>query len=178
MGMLDGLLGQILSGAAGQQRGDDDALSGMSGMGRAPGGMGGLGGLESLLGGAAGGGGMAGAAGAGGLMGVLLQMLQQNGGLGGLLSQFQQAGYGDQANSWVSNGQNQAISGDILSKVLGSGQLDQIAQQLGMSRGQAADQMASALPDVVNHMTPQGSLPSNGDDLVSRALEMLNRGGR
>ena len=111
-------------------------------------------------------------------MGVLLQMLQQNGGLGGLLSQFQQAGYGDQANSWVSQGQNLPINGDILSKVLGSGQLDQIAQQLGMSRGQAADQMASALPDVVNHMTPQGSLPSNGDDLVSRALEMLNRGGR
>lgn len=121
---------------------------------------------------------MAGAAGAGGIMAVLLQMLQQNGGLGGLMSQFQQAGYGDHANSWVSQGQNQPINGDILSKVLGSGQLDQIAQQLGMSRGQAADQMASALPDVVNHMTPQGSLPSNGDDLVSRALEMLNRGGR
>lgn len=179
MGMLDGLLGQVLSGAMQPGQGDDGGLPGMSGMGRAPGGMGGLGGLESILGGGgAGGAGMAGAAGAGGLMAVLLQMLQQNGGLGGLLSQFQQAGYGNQADSWVSNGQNMPINGDILSKVLGSGQLDQIAQQLGMSRGQAADQMASALPDVINHMTPQGAVPSNGDDLVNRALEILNRGGR
>ena len=179
MGMLDGLLGQVLSGAMQPGQGDEDGLPGMTGMGRAPGGMGGMGGLESILGGGgSGGAGMAGAAGAGGLMAVLLQMLQQNGGLGGLLSQFQQAGYADQADSWVSNGQNMPINGDILSKVLGSGQLDQIAQQLGMSRGQAADQMASALPDVINHMTPQGAVPSNGDDLVNRALEILNRGGR
>lgn len=180
MGMLDGLLGQILSGAMQPGAADDGGLPGMSGMGRAPGGMGGLGGLESILGGGGGGGGagMAGAAGAGGLMAVLLQMLQQNGGIGGVLSQFQQAGYGKQADSWVANGQNMPINGDILSQVLGSGQLDQIAQQLGMSRGEAADQMASALPDVVNHMTPKGSVPSNGDDLVNRALEMLQRGGR
>ena len=111
-------------------------------------------------------------------MGVLLQMLQQNGGLGGLLSQCQQAGYGDQANSWVSQGQNLPINGDILSKVLGSGQLDQIAQQLGMPRGQVADEMASALPEVVNQMTPKGSVPDNSDDVVSRALEILQRGGR
>ncbi len=179
MGMLDGLLGQILSGAMTPGQADDRGLPGMGGMARAPGGAspGGLGGLESMLGGG-GGGGMAGAAGAGGIVAVLLQLLQQNGGLGGLLAQFQKAGYGDHANSWVSNGQNMPISGDILSKVLGSGQLDQIAQQLGMSRGQAADQVASALPDVVNHMTPQGAVPSNGDDLVNRALEMLKRGGR
>jgi uncharacterized protein YidB (DUF937 family) len=176
MGMLDGLLGQILSGAMTPGQADDRGLPGMGGMARAPGGMGGMGGLESMLGGAGGGSGMAGAAGAGGIMAVLLQLLQQNGGLGGLLSQFQRAGYGDHANSWVSPGQNMPINGDILSKVLGSGQLDQIAQQLGMSRGQAADQVASALPDVVNHMTPQGAVPSNGDDLVNRALEILNRG--
>lgn len=176
MGMLDGLLGQILAGAAGPgQQGNDDPLSGLGGAGRAPGGMGGL---ESMLGGGGGGAGMAGAGGAGALIAVLLQMLQQNGGLGGLMSQMQKAGYGEQANSWVQPGQNMPINGDVLSQVLGSGQLDKIAEQLGMSRGQAADQMASALPDVVNRMTPEGSLPSNSDDVVNRALEILNRGKR
>jgi uncharacterized protein YidB (DUF937 family) len=116
--------------------------------------------------------------GGGALIAILLQMLQQHGGLGGLLSQFQQAGYGKQADSWVSTGENAPITGDVLSKVLGSGEIDRIAQQLGMSRGQAADQMASALPDVVNQMTPKGSVPNDSDDVVSRALEILQRGGR
>jgi uncharacterized protein YidB (DUF937 family) len=78
----------------------------------------------------------------------------------------------------VSTGESAPISGDVLSKVLGSGEIDRIAQQLGMSRGQAADQMASALPDVVNQMTPKGSVPNDSDDVVSRALEILQRGGR
>jgi uncharacterized protein YidB (DUF937 family) len=200
MGLLDGLLGQVLSGAL--KPGQDDGR-GLPDMGRR-GGQG-MGGLESILGGLAGGqpgagqgkgglesilGGLAGGAGTGAgpamgaqgggaaLIAILLQMLQQRGGLGGLLSQFQQAGYGKQADSWVSTGENAPISGDVLSKVLGSGEIDRIAQQLGMSRGQAADQMASALPDVVNQMTPKGSVPGDSDDVVSRALEILQRGGR
>lgn len=200
MGLLDGLLGQVLSGAL--KPGQDDGR-GLPDMGRTGGqGMGGLesilgglaggqpgagqgkGGLESILGGLANGAGTGagpatGAQGGGGaLIAILLQMLQQHGGLGGLLSQFQQAGYGRQADSWVSTGENAPISGDVLSKVLGSGEIDRIAQQLGMSRGQAADQMASALPDVVNQMTPKGSVPNDSDDVVSRALEILQRGGR
>ena len=200
MGLLDGLLGQVLSGAL--KPGQDDGR-GMPDMGRTGGqGMGGLesilgglaggqpgagqgkGGLDSILGGLAGGAGsgagpaMGAQGGGGALIAILLQMLQQHSGLGGLLSQFQQAGYGKQADSWVSTGESAPISGDVLSKVLGSGEIDRIAQQLGMSRGQAADQMASALPDVVNQMTPKGSVPGDSDDVVSRALEILQRGGR
>jgi uncharacterized protein YidB (DUF937 family) len=167
MGLLDGLLGQVLGGQMPPDAQNDPRMRGMPG---------GMGGLESMLGGAGGRG-----AGGGALMAllpVLLQALQRNGGLGGLLSQFQQKGYGEQADSWVSTGRNQPIGGDILSQVLGSGQMDEIAQQLGMSRHEAADQMASALPDVVDRMTPQGNVPSNSDDLVNRALEILQRGGR
>jgi uncharacterized protein YidB (DUF937 family) len=145
MGLLDGILGQVLGGAA---------------QGGAPPG-------ETMRGGAG-----------GALVAILLQLLQRNGGLGGLLSQFQRAGYGRQADSWVSTGRNQPIDADVLSQVLGSGQLDDIAQQLGVPRREAADQVASALPEVVDRMTPQGSVPADSDDLVNRALEILQRGGR
>ena len=170
MGMLDGLLGQILSGA--NPGGAQDM-----------GGGGGMGGLESMLGGTGGEGGhgrggMAAAGAVGALLPILLQMLQKNGGLGGMLSQFQEKGYGQQADSWVSTGQNQPINGDDLSQVLGSGQMDQIAAQLGMGRRQAADEMAAAFPQVVDRMTPRGAVPGNSDDLVNRALEILQRGGR
>jgi len=148
MGFLDGLLGQVLGGAMQPGHRADDA-----GMG-------------------------AGAGGHGNLIAILLQLLQQNGGLGGLLSKFQRAGYGQQADSWIATGQNQPIDGDVLSQVLGAGTLDQIAGQLGLPRREAAAEVASALPDVVDRMTPQGSVPANSDDLVARALEILQRGNR
>ena len=177
MGLLDGLLKEVLGGAMAPGTADD---RGRPGAGAPP--TPGMGGLESILGGLAGGGGGssggAGAAGGAALIAVLMQLLQRNGGLGGLLQQFQQAGYGREADSWVSTGENAPISADVLSKVLGSGEIDRIAQQLGMSRGQAADQVASALPDVVNQMTPKGSVSGDSDDVVSRALEILQRKGR
>ena len=185
MGLLDGLLGQVLSGALQPGRDDGRDMPDLRDLGGAQGGQG-MGGLESILGGLAGamGGPGAGAGpstgsqGGGALVAILLQMLQHHGGLGGLLSQLQQAGYGKQADSWVSTGGNEPISGDILSKILGREELDGFAQQLGTSRGQAADELASALPEVVDRMTPKGSVPGDSDDIVNRALEILQRGGR
>ena len=104
---------------------------------------------------------------------VVLQLLQRNGGLSGMLQKMQQSGYGDQAQSWIGTGQNQPISPDILSQVFGQGQLSQIAQQLGMSHEDAANSVAHALPQVVDHMTPDGSIPANQDDLVARTLQDL-----
>jgi uncharacterized protein YidB (DUF937 family) len=107
------------------------------------------------------------------LLQIALQWVQQNGGLQGILSRFQQAGLGAQADSWVSTGENQPISADALSQVLGHGQLGQIAQQLGISHGEAADGLASVLPQLIVKLTPQGQVPDNHDDMVARALSLL-----
>ena len=109
------------------------------------------------------------------LLQIALQLLQQNGGLQGMLSKFQHAGYGAQADSWVSTGQNMPISADALQQVLGHGQLAQIAQQLGMSRGEAAGGLASLLPQMVDRMTPQGQVPADHNDIVAQALELLTK---
>jgi uncharacterized protein YidB (DUF937 family) len=109
------------------------------------------------------------------LLRIALQILQQNGGLQGILGKFQQAGYANQAQSWVSTGQNLPIDADALQQVLGQGQLGQIAQQLGMSRSDAAGGLASMLPQIIDQMTPQGQVPDNHDDIVSQALAMLTK---
>ena len=106
---------------------------------------------------------------------MALQLLQQNGGLQGVLAKFQQAGYGAQADSWVSTGQNQPINADVLSQVLGHGQLGQIAQQLGMSHGDAAGGLASLLPQMIDKMTPQGQVPDDHNDMVAQALALLTK---
>ncbi len=109
------------------------------------------------------------------LLQIALQLLQQNGGLQGVLSKFQQAGYGAQADSWVSTGQNQPVTADALSQVLGHGQLGQIAQQLGMSQGAVAGGLASLLPQMIDKMTPQGQVPDDHHDIVAQALALLTQ---
>ena len=126
--------------------------------------------LGSLMGGMQGGGAQQNP-----LLQVALQLLQQNGGLPGILAKFQQAGYGAQAGSWVSTGRNMPISADALSQVFGQGQLSQIAQQLGMSHGDAAGGLASMLPQMIDKMTPQGQVPDNHGDMVAQALALLTK---
>jgi uncharacterized protein YidB (DUF937 family) len=131
--------------------------------------------LSSAMGGMMGGG-QQGAQGQSPLIAIALQMLQQNGGLQGMLGKFQQAGFGDQAQSWVGTGQNMPISPDALSQIFGHGQMEKIAQQLGMSQQDAAGGLAQMLPGVVDQMTPQGQIPANDNDLVAQALALLQKG--
>ena len=109
------------------------------------------------------------------LMQMALQMLQQNGGIEGILGKFTQAGYAEQAQSWVSPGENQPISADDLRQALGPGQLGQIAQQLGIGQGEAAGGLAAMLPQIIDQMTPQGRVPTNSNDLVAQAMAMLTK---
>jgi uncharacterized protein YidB (DUF937 family) len=117
--------------------------------------------------------GPAGAAGSAALVAMVLQLLQRNGGIQGVLGRFQQAGYGDQAQSWISTGGNQPIDGDMFQKALTGGGIGQIASMLGLSRAEASSQMASVMPDVIDRMTPDGRVPEEENDVLSQGLAML-----
>jgi len=125
--------------------------------------------LDSVLGGVLGsmGGGQQGAAGGGNaaLINAVVAMLANGsaqGGLGGLLEKFQQSGLGDVAASWVGTGQNQPVSPDQISNVLGGDTIGALAQQLGMGHGDLAGQLSQILPQVVDHLTPGGQAPQGG----------------
>jgi uncharacterized protein YidB (DUF937 family) len=114
-----------------------------------PGGSGGMsdilkGGLGGLL--------------AGGAAGSVL-----SGGLGDLLKQFQQNGHGDTADSWVANGPNKQIAPGDLASALGSDQIDSLASQSGMSREDLLSGLSKYLPDVINHLTPDGRVPNENE---------------
>jgi uncharacterized protein YidB (DUF937 family) len=112
--------------------------------GAAPGGgLGGLltGGLGSLLGGTAGGGAL-------------------TSGLNDLLKQFQQSGQGDVAGSWVGNGPNKSIYPNDLARALGADQISTLTAHTGLSRDDLLQGLSQHLPDVVNHLTPQGRVPT------------------
>jgi uncharacterized protein YidB (DUF937 family) len=102
-----------------------------------------------------------------------MTLIQQNGGLPGLLQKFQQSGLGQHAESWVSSNANLPISADQLHQVLGSGAIASIASQLGMDHAQVSGGLAQLLPQLVNQLTPNGSVPANHADLLSEGLSLL-----
>jgi uncharacterized protein YidB (DUF937 family) len=95
---------------------------------------------------------------AGGAAGTIL-----SGGLGDLMKQLQQQGLGDQADSWVSNGPNKQVSPGDLANALGADQIDQLSAQSGLSRDDLLQGLSQYLPDVVNHLTPDGRLPNENE---------------
>lgn len=154
MGLLDSVVGAALGGA--QQQG---------------GGLGGL--LGGLLGGQQGGSGNLGA-----LLPVITSMLGndgQQGGLGGLMEKFNQAGLGDVIGSWVSKGENMPINAEQLSQVLGSGAIGDIAAKLGVDQGAAGGMLAQVLPGLIDQLTPDGQAPEGGLGGASDLMGMLGK---
>jgi len=123
----------------------------------APGPATGTGGLGGLLKGSLGG------LLAGGAAGSVL-----SGGLNDLLKQLQQAGQGDVAKSWVGEGPNKSISPDDLAKALGADQINALVAHSGLSRDDLLASLSQYLPQVVDHLTPDGRLPTEQE--LSRSL--------
>ena len=86
-----------------------------------------------------------------------------SGGLGDLLKQLQQGGQGETANSWVSNGPNKQIAPGDLANALGADQLNALSAQSGLSRDELLSGLSQHLPDVINHLTPDGRLPTESE---------------
>jgi len=100
---------------------------------------------------------------------------QQGGGLGDLVSRFQQGGLGDVVGSWVSTGQNLPVSPDQLGGVLGDDMLAGLTRQTGMPAGDLLGQLSQMLPQVVDQLTPNGQLPQGGFDVASVLGQLLRR---
>lgn len=104
----------------------------------------------------------------------VLSMLRGQGGassLSGLLQAFENGGLGHLFQSWVGSGQNLPVSPNQIQSVLGnSGMLERIAQATGMQTTDVAAHLSQVLPQIVDHLTPNGQ---NHPGDVSGALEGL-----
>ena len=128
-----GGLGDLLGGLFGGAPGG--AKPGASPGGSLPGGLGGL---------------LAGA-GAGGVL---------SGGLASIIKDLEKGGQGRAAQSWVGTGPNQEIDPDNLESALGSDTLNTLTKQTGMSRDDLLEGLSQYLPGVIDHLTPNGRLPT------------------
>ncbi|MFF7159238.1 YidB family protein [Streptomyces sp. NPDC008139] len=143
--------------------------------------------LGTLLSGAKGG---SSSGGAGGLLGSLLGQLGGKGAAGGtgaagnplegLLGMLDKSGLGEQARSWVGQGDNKPVTGDQIAQALPDDALQKAAQDAGVSPQEAADHLAGSLPEAVDKLTPEGEVPQGESlqDVISRQLGKLGGLGK
>ena len=87
---------------------------------------------------------------------------RESGGLAGLAQLFQNKGLGDAISSWIGTEKNQPVTGDQITNVFGSEQIQQFAQKLGFSSEDISKGLASVLPQIIDHLTPHGQVPEQG----------------
>lgn len=132
MGLLDGIIGSALGG---------------QGLGA---------GLGAILGGSA--------EKHAGILPHLIETLNtpEVGGLGGLLSHLQSGGLGSVVASWIGTGTNHPVTAEQLQNALPAGLLNQLSSRTGLDATQLSHALAQILPGLVDHLTPNGSLPQGG----------------
>ncbi len=101
------------------------------------------------------------------------KMISSSGGLHGLTSKLTSSGLGQQVQSWVGTGENKPVSGAQVQQAMDPAQLDAMAKQAGMTPAETSDQVAKALPEMVNEATPQGQMPDH--DPFSKGVDAVKR---
>ena len=93
-------------------------------------------------------------------------------GLTQILQGLQSSGLGDVVASWLGSGSNQAVSPGQLQSALGDQTISQFANKAGIDTGAALTALAGMLPQLVDGLSPDGSLPESNqlDSLLSKAL--------
>jgi uncharacterized protein YidB (DUF937 family) len=96
----------------------------------------------------------------------------KTGGIEGLVETFKNKGLGGIMSSWISTGENQPISKEQISAVLGNDQIRRMAGKIGISPEETTGGLADLLPEIIDKLTPNGKLPESGVwDEILKALK-------
>jgi uncharacterized protein YidB (DUF937 family) len=114
-----------------------------------------------------------GAEGGEGSLQALTKLLSANGGVQGLMAKMSSNGLGQQVQSWVGTGENKPVSGAQVSQALDTDSLNKMAQETGSTPEKVSDDVAKVLPEVVNKATPDGQVPKQGDDPLSKGVDAI-----
>jgi uncharacterized protein YidB (DUF937 family) len=87
------------------------------------------------------------------------QLIEKHGGVSGIVTQLQQQGLGATVNSWIGAGPNQPISADQVHQSFGPEVIRELAARTGMNPQDLAQKLSQVLPQVIDKLTPAGSVP-------------------
>jgi uncharacterized protein YidB (DUF937 family) len=109
------------------------------------------------------------------LLPLAMRWVQRSGGINAVLERFRQKGLGGQAQSWLSTGPNQPIDPQSVEQVVGQDELQQMAQRLGVPQQQVAQAFAEIMPQLVDHLTPDGQVPQHADAVLAESARTLEQ---
>jgi uncharacterized protein YidB (DUF937 family) len=81
-------------------------------------------------------------------------------GVGNTVQDFERSGHGDIARSWVGRGANRSITPEKLESALGEDGIRDLMEETGMERDELLAILSEHLPRVIDHLTPNGRLPT------------------
>lgn len=87
---------------------------------------------------------------------VINGLIEKHGGVQGIVAQMEQQGLGGTVKSWVGTGANLPISSDQVHAAFGADVIKEMAAKIGLNPNDLAAKLAQALPQAVNHLTPNG----------------------
>jgi uncharacterized protein YidB (DUF937 family) len=90
---------------------------------------------------------------------VVNGLIEKHGGVSGIVSQLESQGLGNTAKSWVGTGANLPITADQVHAAFGSDMISGLAAKFGMNPQDLAQKLAQVLPQVVDKLTPNGTVP-------------------
>lgn len=96
------------------------------------------------------------------IVAAVSKVVADEGGVGAVVSKLKGGGLGDQASSWVGTGSNRAAEPKKVTAALGQHHVKRVAKEAGVSEAEAEHGIASALPAVIDKLTPDGSVPKDG----------------
>lgn len=110
----------------------------------------------------------------GSVLSSLLAGDDSNSGLGGIVSSMKEKGMGTIADSWLGDGENEAISTDQVRELVGGSKISEMASQLNTDEGSLLDGLKDALPQMLDKSSSGGSLLDNIGGL-SGAMDMARK---
>ena len=101
--------------------------------------------------------------------GSALEGLLGGGGIGDLVGKLKESGLAEQAQSWLGDGENAAVSAAQITEALDVEQIKGFADKLGIDQGNAAETISNLLPGLVDKASSHGELLENAGGLSGLA---------
>ncbi|HEK0788104.1 TPA: DUF937 domain-containing protein [Proteus mirabilis] len=103
---------------------------------------------------------------------TVLDWIGSQGGIEGLVKQFDTAGLSELIQSWISTNTNLAISAEQIVAVFSSPVINELASKINLNATEASEMAAQYLPKLIDKVTPDGVIPQDLD-LVSAGMDIL-----
>lgn len=103
---------------------------------------------------------------------TVLDWIESQGGIEGLVKQFNIAGLSEIIQSWIGTNANLPISAEQIEQVFSSSVINELASKINMSKSEASDMAAQYLPKLIDKVTPDGVIPKDLD-LMNAGMNIL-----